>query len=230
MKKKTSGNRDWCKICRVWIADNKAQRQQHEQAKKHCEALRALLAEIARKNNHSKEVVRTACTGVNNEADRGTSSATAELLNSVAIVASMSRGSALPKALDDRESNESKGANVPVRRDELLDSNGFPLPAGDVYGGWRMSDANDKEPDSTWNGAATGGKIGKSKVGAERDVAEVCSNGQQRCEGNPESETANACSAASNTQDQAKDLKIEGIFCRRTAPRTRRMRRKPTPR
>lgn len=233
--RKSEGNRRWCKICNVWIADNKAQREQHEQAKKHRDALKALLAEIARKNKKASDVAPCAFGGVGQQSGSGNGRAVAQLLSAVARGTSESNIQSFCETPQDTKRGKEIGVpDSSARRVELLDANGFPLPVGEVYGEWRA--AADNHDDREGSDSSFVDEIAKryntvelETEGSVNNVGHSCPKRKLQDE-DDSNDTENNGSAASAARDNSKERDIASAFRRRIAPRTRRVRRKLAPR
>lgn len=211
MKRRTPSSRAWCKVCRVWLADNKIQRQQHEQASKHREALNTLLADIARRNGRKRTGGLTA----------GGSDATAEaksqLLDSVASSGAAARcqvGLASKRADSWEDSNSSQRDNA--SGDLLLDANGFPLPAGAVYGQWTKAEGSFSHSGEAAESAPSRKNDGTP---SEPFTAKVEGRSQQ-----PPQDEIKTPPAVADSSAQPTRTEIENSFKRRTAPRSRRVR------
>lgn len=136
MPKKPSAARRLCKFCKIWIADNRIQIQQHEQAKKHKEAVKALLKEIADKNEkrEKEQVINGPNIGGTYVTERA-STAAVQLLES-AIGTSVKGTIRAPKINTTRSQHNADSNGVSQGADESLDADGYPLPAHTFYGPW----------------------------------------------------------------------------------------------
>lgn len=125
MKTKQRSNQKWCSTCSIWIADNKAQREQHENGTRHKNNLAKQLREIAEKNEEARRVEQK----LQRFSGEGRSSGRAvqELLEK-AYGSRETEKVFIEK--DDRNPEEAE------KTAELVDGNGYPLPADEVYGGW----------------------------------------------------------------------------------------------
>jgi U1 zinc finger len=57
--RKNQKTRHYCKACKIWIADNKAQRDQHERGARHKTASEMMLEDIARRNKERAQAEAT---------------------------------------------------------------------------------------------------------------------------------------------------------------------------
>lgn len=60
VKRKRADNdttRTWCNVCKIWIADNRAQRQQHESGSKHKAVLAKLVKDISHRNAAQRKLL-----------------------------------------------------------------------------------------------------------------------------------------------------------------------------
>lgn len=242
MPKRLAASREWCKICHVWIADNKIQKQQHEQAAKHKAAKTALLKEIAEKNDKkAKEEAKAAAftagkTGAGQAAGKS-AAVTQQLLETASGAAAKKNAQRQGVKKRPRESGaqndtgetETGGGAATAKPGvgEALDTNGFPLPASALYGQWQSvtedegEQANDAEQLYWGQGHSTAtedGGVGTGKRGENggEDKANEVSEKDVR-------ETGDA-------GDNEARAEIEGAFKRRSVARTRRVRRKTTTR
>lgn len=236
MPKRSSASRTLCKICNVWIADNKIQKRQHEEAAKHKQAKVALLKEIAEKNERKAKEERKAAAlalgGTGAGPPTGNSAAVAQQLLETAAGAGANRNtktthcpSKRPLEIDAQENpgdnitGDSAAGELPAR--EALDENGFPLPATAVYGQWQPV-ANDDAEQAQDSEQMYWGQRPVDSGGADeagKESGDVTENKEKETRDNDIRE------ARGHGNDAAGD-EVEVTFKRRAAPRTRRVRRK----
>lgn len=234
MPKKPSANRKLCKICNVWIADNKIQRLQHEEASKHKQARAALLKSIADKNERkAKEQKRDAALAADKiaPATGGTNAAavTQQLLEKVASASS--RRAASEKSRK-RRRDDSHGGSSDIKTDarspengqlqvEALDENGFPLPASAMYGQWQSAEAEISEQGADSAHLYWGEANGPSQENNDED------NGDLPNQEQPNVETVDE-SVSKSTIDEGKgeENSFGVAFKRRPGRRTKRVRQR----
>lgn len=238
MPKRPSASRAWCKICHVWIADNKIQKQQHEQAAKHKAARATLLKEIAEKNEKKAQEEAKAAASASGQTGggkaAGKSAAVAQQLLETAAGTTANKYTQRqgvkkrPResgAQGDAEETETSGGAAALKPavGEELDANGFPLPASVVYGQWQSVTQDDREQVDEaehlyWGQGRAGTEDGDEKSSKRSEYGGYKAN---------EAAEKDVWGMEEDGDDETRG-EVEGAFKRRAAPRTRRVRRKTT--
>lgn len=179
---KNPGTRTWCKFCELWVADNRAQREQHENGARHKKELARKLKDIAQRNEQRRaEERKVAATTSAAKLSRGQD--IVELAWGVAtkVEPVQSYDVTTDGAVCDIQNEttllqgEETGANVPggFVNDTAasVDENGFPLPATAVYGQWEEVEEKATE-DNAEEGYDGSREIGSGKSGGDEDTVD----------------------------------------------------------
>lgn len=187
----------YCTICRTWIADNKAQRAQHENGQKHKGNLSKLLKEIARKNDRRRSEARLAGDDVVGGGGVEASRAKRNLMECVQKAIGGVDNVTQEKAGNDGE-----------------DGGAFPLPAHCMYGEWvTVTDDDDvEEVDKQVDGGED--RVGQEKKIIEENEVQETTRQENEVQGTTIQES-----------EEARD-EVVGVFKRRRAPLKRRVRKK----
>lgn len=162
-KRTQSTNQTWCSVCKLWVADNRAQRDQHESGSKHKAAQAQLIKDIAQKN----EKIRAARPATTEELpgstyERRKQSVTEQMLECAVAInwnnqASSHAGHALPgsdgfaentirkEELRQTESKDDDDQHTICETAQLVDENGFPLPLHETLGSWTVVNDDDND-------------------------------------------------------------------------------------
>lgn len=129
-----------CRICNVWIADNKLQRDQHESGAKHIANRQKLLREIAEKNEKARAEERKG-----GRSTEGGGRAVQELME-IALKATQGKILEPEKPADEKTYVEN---NVGVEEsDQQVDENGYPISANALFEWTAVGDENDEGANS----------------------------------------------------------------------------------
>lgn len=221
MPKKPSAARKWCKICKTWIADNRIQREQHEQAKKHKEALQALLKEISDKNQQKAQERRTL--QKTETPPSKVAVVTKALLEHAARTQAKAVREEYENDMNGTVEGENRGADATRYGDygeELLDANGYPLPASAVYGPWEA--VEEKEAGTEGQDDSVNERTDENEATNAKEVApESLLSADDKNE-----ESVTRPTQEEKTEGLEQDAVARVEFKRRAAPRTRRVRKK----
>lgn len=183
-KRTQSSNQTWCNVCKMWIADNRAQRDQHEMGSKHKAAQAKLIKDIARKNE-SARVSKTESPEISSPKNSPVrKQCAAEQLLEHAVSGNSQIHNMFYYASDITEQPAEALTNVfvPVEEPRVhdtfeaeaddLDRSRFPLPPDATMGVWMpVNDVNNEELENNLNsknetveenGTAVSGPDGKS--------------------------------------------------------------------
>lgn len=218
MPKKLSAARKWCKVCKVWIADNRVQREQHEQARKHREALQTLLKEIADKNQQKaerEEIIQRTETRPSK-----TAAVTTAFLEQAASVTAKLLREESPADVDGSGGGEDERPDKTEygkSGEKLLDANGYPLPASAIYGVWEtVEDGNGREGHYDGTNEETGKDNARHSNSTAQESVLSADNDNEEC-----------ITRTTEGEEVAEQNAVAHInFKRRIAPRTRRIRKK----
>lgn len=216
MPPKEHSNKYLCSICNIWIADNRAQREQHESGQKHKTAKVRLLKEIAKKNaSHRSE-----------RPEAVARAAAQQLLEHVA----KSVDDSVRKRIEATEENERDVKNRDVRgvsevigADQAVDQHGYPVPAQEMYG-WRQDDNSDER------GWKKNDYIRTEALGefAPDEPESVSYDNGKGGDGQNGYSLGNADESLDNVreeQDPEERKLLQNSFKKRSAPKSRRKRR-----
>lgn len=159
-KRTQSVNQTWCSVCKLWIADNRAQRDQHEMGTKHKAAQAQLIKDIAWKNKSTRisepdlsEISPVETTTVRKQ------SAVEQLLEH-AVSGNFQTQNGLYRTSDGSEKPFEKVPLSVFTSEETpqiyhsseaddVDENGFPLSGNATVGAWMPTeDTNNSELES----------------------------------------------------------------------------------
>lgn len=183
-KRTQSSGQTWCNVCKIWIADNRAQRDQHETGSKHKAAQAKLIKDIAVKNEMaraSEQKTPTASSAADSTV--GKQSAAEQLLESAVSYNSfvhtitqhlpLSTEQAACETFPNVVSSEDRVEKRSLPEDDL-DENGFPLPANVVMPKWTLiEDAGSNERNDFKEGIADEETGAKTEV-EKKDVPSDC--------------------------------------------------------
>eukprot|EP00177_Eucheuma_denticulatum_P004764 GFKZ01008657.1.p1 GENE.GFKZ01008657.1~~GFKZ01008657.1.p1 ORF type:complete len:283 (-),score=36.94 GFKZ01008657.1:1131-1871(-) len=243
MPKRPSASRRWCKVCKIWLADNRIQREQHEQGPKHKAALQALLAEIAARNEKKAKAQALAIANqrpVSPHAQdkSATASIAQQLLDRAARGPQGEVGNVVLEAAADAEAAQLETAAWQGQAGtgpEMLDSNGYPLPVSAVYGKWETVEEEGEEEAEAGQGEEVGGQGGheteNGEKGDEGAGAKETRGSHKRGYDEMDDDAGAAGSGTLSRVDvgaggeRAEDSGVV-VFKRRSAPRWRRIRKR----
>lgn len=149
MKRKRQGNngetRVLCKICNLWISNNRAQRDQHESGSKHKAAQAKVIKDIGEKNEVQRQKEQREQQLVNRqEPHYQNGNASSQLLHFAMSSLQRPPQQEISNGNGSGNAGEELGNSVVVseKRHEQQDGDGdeeedYPLPAGEVYGQWK---------------------------------------------------------------------------------------------
>lgn len=172
-RKRPDENRVWCNVCKIWLANNRAQREQHQAGSKHRTAQAQLIKDIANRNEERRkeDVAANAM-----EADRNQSKTSGYQLleqamretaksthisqnehhNDTAFFHNTRSAHFHESATDILHSAEVQKEWTPNVNEDLqlpqsaaTDDSGYPLSVNEVYGTWKTCETQEEDEHQT---------------------------------------------------------------------------------
>ncbi|PXF42317.1 hypothetical protein BWQ96_07952 [Gracilariopsis chorda] len=142
-----------CRICNIWIADNKLQRDQHESGAKHIANRQKLLRQIAEKNEKARAEARK-----EGRSTEGGSRAVQELME---IALQATQGKILEPEKTDIDKSDVE------QSDQQVDEKGYPTAANSLFEWIAVADENDGDTNGQEEEEEEEGRLEQSAQEAE---------------------------------------------------------------